>query len=84
MSFPVVDGVEVLVPPPDGYQVNFTHPFQDTGTINASYWAFGIEFTIAFLFFAQRVYTSLFILRNWRSDDCTWSQVSRKRPRRCH
>ena len=52
MSFPVVNGVEVLVAPPEGYQVNFAHPHKDTATINSSYWAFGIEFTVAVLFLA--------------------------------
>lgn len=70
MSFPVVDGVEVLVAPPDNYHVNFTHPFKDTATIKSSYWAFGIEFSVAFLFLAQRVYTASFILKKWRIDDC--------------
>ncbi|KAF9874988.1 hypothetical protein CkaCkLH20_07682 [Colletotrichum karsti] len=69
MSFPVVDGVEVLVAPPEGYQVNFTHPFKDTATINSSYWAFGIMFSVAFLFLSQRIYTATFILRKWRIDD---------------
>ncbi|KAF6824287.1 hypothetical protein CMUS01_10322 [Colletotrichum musicola] len=69
MSFPTVDGVEVLVAPPEGYHVNFTHPFKDTATINSSYWAFGIEFFVAFLFLSQRVYTATFILKRWRIDD---------------
>lgn len=70
MSFPVVDGVQVLVAPPEGYEVNFAHPFKDTATINSSYWAFSIEFFVALLFFSQRVYTASFVLRKWRSDDC--------------
>ncbi|WQF85313.1 hypothetical protein CDEST_10327 [Colletotrichum destructivum] len=69
MAFPVVDGVEVMMAPPENYHVNFTNPFKDTATINASYWAFGIEFAVALLFLAQRVYTASFILRKWRSDD---------------
>jgi hypothetical protein len=78
MSFPVVDGVEVLVEPPEGYQVNFTHPHRDEATINSSYWAFGIEFFFAVLFLGQRVYTASFILREWRSDDCKLFQATRK------
>ncbi|MBE3042165.1 hypothetical protein IMZ48_06210, partial [Candidatus Bathyarchaeota archaeon] len=76
MSFPMVDGVEVLMPPPPdrpSYPVNLTHPYEvDTDTINGSYWAFGIEFPFACLFLAQRIYTSLFVTRNWRSDDSRW------------
>ncbi|GJD00004.1 integral membrane protein [Colletotrichum higginsianum] len=80
MAFPVVDGVEVMMAPPENYHVNFTNPFKDTATINASYWAFGIEFAVALLFLAQRVYTASFILRKWRSDDCQFSPVERKFP----
>lgn len=70
MSFPVVNGTEVLVAPPDGYQVNFSNPVFDTGTLNGHFWAFGVEFPIAVLFLAQRLYTSKFILRQFRIDDC--------------
>ncbi|OHE96904.1 hypothetical protein CORC01_07871 [Colletotrichum orchidophilum] len=69
MAFPIVNGTEVLVEPPGNYHVNFTHPFKDTATINSSYWAFGIEFSVAFLFLMQRIYTATFIVRRWRSDD---------------
>ncbi|KAK0384648.1 hypothetical protein NLU13_8734 [Sarocladium strictum] len=69
MAFPVVDGVEVLVEPPQGYRVNFANPFRDEATINSSYWAFAIEFTVAVFFLGQRLYTASFITRRWRSDD---------------
>lgn len=70
MAFPKVDGVEVLMEPPENYHVDFAHPFKDTATINSSYWAFSIEFFVALLFLGQRVYTASFILRKWRRDDC--------------
>ncbi|KAK9416630.1 putative Integral membrane protein [Seiridium unicorne] len=69
MAFPIVNGTEVIMEPPEGYHVDFAHPTYDTSTINSHYWAFGIEFPIATLFLAQRVYTSLFVLRKFRIDD---------------
>ncbi|EXF86345.1 hypothetical protein CFIO01_00042 [Colletotrichum fioriniae PJ7] len=69
MSFPTVQGIEVLLEPPENYHVNFTHPFKDTATISSSYWAFGIEFSVALLFLLQRVYTATVIVRQWRTDD---------------
>ncbi|KAH9883544.1 hypothetical protein F4778DRAFT_766190 [Xylariomycetidae sp. FL2044] len=69
MAFPSVDDTEVLALAPEGYHVNFTHPTYDSLTIRSSYWAFGVEFPIAVLFLAQRVYTSGFILRKFRVDD---------------
>lgn len=78
MSFPEVNGVEVLIEPPEGYHVNFTHPYKDTVTINSSYWAFGIEYFVALLFLGQRVYTASFVLGKWHRDDCrssTWRRL---------
>ncbi|KAI0128314.1 hypothetical protein BJ170DRAFT_323782 [Xylariales sp. AK1849] len=69
MAFPVVNGTEVLLAPPEGYQVDFAHPTFDTATIQSHYWAFGILFPVAFLFLTQRVYTALFVLRKFRTDD---------------
>ncbi|KAJ1323167.1 alpha-methylacyl-CoA racemase [Microdochium nivale] len=69
MAFPFINGTEVLVAPPDGYQVDFANPARDTSTIEGTYWAFGIMFPVAFLFLSQRIYTGVFILGKWRVDD---------------
>ncbi|KAK6850174.1 hypothetical protein PG995_014007 [Apiospora arundinis] len=69
MAFPIINGTEVLLPAPEGWTVNFTHPYRDDATKKDVFLAFGIEFPIATLFLAQRIYTSLFILRKWRIDD---------------
>lgn len=69
MAFLVIDGIEVLLPPPDGYRVNFENPSRDSHTITSSYVAFGTMFPVAFLFLSQRVYTAIFILRKWLIDD---------------
>ncbi|KAK8100597.1 hypothetical protein PG999_010971 [Apiospora kogelbergensis] len=76
MAFPIVNGTEVLLPPPDGWTVDFTHPYRDEATKTNVFLAFGIEFPIATLFLAQRLYTSLFILRKFLIDDSTDSKKS--------
>ncbi|KAH6658352.1 hypothetical protein BKA67DRAFT_656549 [Truncatella angustata] len=69
MAFPIINGTEVMIPPPDGWVVNFTHPYRDESTKTHVLWAFGIEFPIATLFLIQRIYTSWFVLRKVRIDD---------------
>ncbi|KAK8066072.1 hypothetical protein PG997_012819 [Apiospora hydei] len=69
MAFPVINGTEVLLPPPEGWVVNFTHPYRDETTKTNVFLAFGIEFPIATLFLAQRVYTSLFVMGKFLVDD---------------
>ncbi|KAI0007174.1 hypothetical protein F4779DRAFT_523551 [Xylariaceae sp. FL0662B] len=69
MAFPVINGTEVLIPPPEGWVVNFTHPYRNEKTKHDIYVAFAIEYPIATFFLAQRIYTSLCILRKFRADD---------------
>lgn len=68
--FPVVNGVEVLMPPPPGWVVNFTNPTRDYVIEREVKWAFGIEYPIATLFLLQRLYTSIFLVRRFLIDDC--------------
>ncbi|KAM5344366.1 hypothetical protein ACJ41O_012903 [Fusarium nematophilum] len=69
MSFPVVDGVEVAVPPPVGYQVDFDNPETDESMVRNAYWIFGFEFAIATAFLGQRMYTNAVLLRKFMLDD---------------
>ncbi|KAK7966993.1 uncharacterized protein PG986_001270 [Apiospora aurea] len=69
MAFPVINGTEVLLPPPEGWVVNFTHPYRDESTKTNVFLAFGTEFPIATLFLAQRIYTSLFVMGKFLVDD---------------
>ncbi|KAI0177527.1 hypothetical protein BJ166DRAFT_600097 [Pestalotiopsis sp. NC0098] len=69
MSFPVINGTEVLLPPPDGWVVNFTHPYRDETTKAHVLLAFGLEFPISTLFLIQRLYTSYFVLRKLQPED---------------
>ncbi|KAG8664691.1 uncharacterized protein FPOAC1_013471 [Fusarium poae] len=69
MSFPVVNGVEVAVPPPSGYRVDFENPLTDASMVRNAYWIFGMEFAIATAFLGQRMYTNAVILRKFLIDD---------------
>lgn len=59
--FPIVDGVTVAIPPPEGYVVNFEHP-QRRHEMEA-YTASGVGIGLAFLFVLQYLYVKLWILR---------------------
>ncbi|KAJ3534296.1 hypothetical protein NM208_g7596 [Fusarium decemcellulare] len=69
MSFPVVNGTAVAIPPPEGYQVDFDNPTTAGNTIRQAYWIFGIEFAIATAFLGQRMYTNAVLLRKFLIDD---------------
>ncbi|SPJ70426.1 related to integral membrane protein [Fusarium torulosum] len=69
MSFPIVNGVEVAVPPPAGYQVDFGNPVTDKSMVRNAYWIFSVEFTIATIFLGQRMYTNAVLLRKFMLDD---------------
>ncbi|KAF5009451.1 hypothetical protein FDECE_4334 [Fusarium decemcellulare] len=73
MSFPVVNGTAVAIPPPEGYQVDFDNPTTAGNTIRQAYWIFGIEFAIATAFLGQRMYTNAVLLRKFLIDDSTRS-----------
>ncbi|KAI1036662.1 hypothetical protein LB503_003213 [Fusarium chuoi] len=60
-AFPIVDGVTVAIPPPEGYVVNFEHPLQRHAI--ESYVISGIGTTLSFLFFFQYLYVKLWVLR---------------------
>ncbi|KAK7408448.1 hypothetical protein QQX98_009375 [Neonectria punicea] len=69
MSFPVVNGVEVSMEPPAGYQVDFDNPQTAATTIKNAYWIFGLEFALATIFLGQRMYTNAVLLRKFLIDD---------------
>ncbi|KAJ4009366.1 hypothetical protein NW752_009668 [Fusarium irregulare] len=59
--FPIINGVPVAIPPPDGYVVNFEHP-QRRHEMEA-YTASGVGIFLAFLFVLQYLYVKLWVLR---------------------
>ncbi|RSM07066.1 hypothetical protein CEP52_005374 [Fusarium oligoseptatum] len=62
-NFPVVDGVSVLIPPPQGYVVNFGNPKQQCAL--AAYILWGSGTFVATLFFIQYLYVKLWLIRKW-------------------
>ena len=70
MAFPIVNGVEVLIPPPEGYEVDFDNPTLDHSTVRATIWLFALEYALSLVFFGQRVYTNAVLVRQFRLDDC--------------
>ncbi|EWY88525.1 hypothetical protein FOYG_09679 [Fusarium oxysporum NRRL 32931] len=64
---PLIDGVMVLLPPPEGYVVNFDNP-QRQGVTEA-YFVAGFGMAVSFLFFCQRMYVKLFLAGGLQFDD---------------
>lgn len=66
-DFPVIDGVQVLVPPPEGYVVDFANP--QTNAVLQHYLVFGIGGTLALVALLQRYYTKIFLSKGLQVDD---------------
>jgi hypothetical protein len=63
-----VNGVVVVMPPPEGYVVDFDNP--ERNSVLANYYAAGIGMGVAFLFLAQRIYVRICIRHSLGVDDC--------------
>ncbi|KAH7041603.1 uncharacterized protein B0I36DRAFT_205490, partial [Microdochium trichocladiopsis] len=63
----ITNGVLTILPAPAGYEVDFEHP-RRIG-IPETYWVVGVGNAISILFFAQRIYTKIAILRKFSWDD---------------
>ncbi|KAK8075885.1 hypothetical protein PG997_010548 [Apiospora hydei] len=66
-GFPVVDGVHVLLPPPEGYAVDLANP-QRNGEAGI-YWCYAIGSALALVFLAQRLCTRVFFSGGLQLDD---------------
>ncbi|CAM1508581.1 Fc.00g054290.m01.CDS01 [Cosmosporella sp. VM-42] len=66
ISFPVIDGVTVFMPPPEGYVVDFANPARRAEM--SAYWACGVGTMTAFIFFVQYLYVKLWMLRKWDAE----------------
>ncbi|OAK93497.1 hypothetical protein IQ06DRAFT_341216 [Phaeosphaeriaceae sp. SRC1lsM3a] len=62
-----INGTEVLIPPPDGYVVDFENPQQQF--VIKSYTVAAVEMTLAFLFLIQRLYTKVVIMKKFQLED---------------
>lgn len=65
--FPTVNGVEVLLPAPDGYVVDLENPQRNLNI--AAYWAFGVGNFLALLLLGQRLYTKVFLSSGLQRED---------------
>lgn len=68
-DFPVTNGVQTLVPPPEGYVVDFENPQQQK--VLEHYLIFGILGPLAFIALLQRYYTKIFLSKGLQVDDGT-------------
>ncbi|EOA90941.1 uncharacterized protein SETTUDRAFT_102236 [Exserohilum turcica Et28A] len=64
---PNVNGTITIMPPPEGYVVNFENPQRRLTT--ASYTLFIVENILALLFLAQRLYTKIHLMKQFQIDD---------------
>jgi hypothetical protein len=69
-----INGVTVVMPPPEGYVVDFDNP-QRTGT-PAVYFIAGFGGALSLIFFVQRLYVKLFLAGGLQLDDCMFRAVS--------
>jgi hypothetical protein len=69
-----INGVSVIMPPPEGYVVDFDNP-QRTGT-PAVYFIAGFGGALSLIFFVQRLYVKLFLAGGLQLDDCMFRAVS--------
>lgn len=63
----LVNGVEVLLPPPEGYVVDFENPTRTA--VPLAYWVAGVGIFLSLLFMGQRLYTKLFLMRTIQVED---------------
>ncbi|KAJ3485159.1 hypothetical protein NLG97_g6877 [Lecanicillium saksenae] len=66
-TFPVINGVTVLMPPPEGVTPNFDHPRQNFRLQH--YLAFTIGAPLALMFLCQRFYTKIYLSKGLQIDD---------------
>lgn len=65
-------GVVTVIPPPEGYVVDFSNPKRQG--MSEIYWIVAIGNILALAFLAQKLYTKICIDRRFQPDDgkCSW------------
>jgi hypothetical protein len=63
-----INGTEVVLPPPEGYVVNFEDPPRNLMTANYVVYAIGL--TMSAMFLAQRVFVKIHIQNGMGLEDC--------------
>lgn len=66
----VINGVPVLLPPPEGYEVDFDNPQRQA--VPEAYWIGGVSIILSLLFVAQRLYTKFVLIKKIQADDGTF------------
>lgn len=64
---PVVNGVVTVLPPPEGYVVNFDNPQRQA--VPEAYYVAGFGTLLSLLLMAQRLYTKAFLIGRLQWDD---------------
>ncbi|KAL0929829.1 uncharacterized protein CTRU02_215259 [Colletotrichum truncatum] len=65
---PIINGVTILLPAPDGYIVDFQNPQRQA--VPEAYWVAGIGTSLSLLLMAQRVYTKAILHGYLELEDC--------------
>jgi hypothetical protein len=74
---PVVDGVTLLAPAPEGWVVDLENPTRTA--VMEHYLIFGIMGGFAFIALCQRYYTKIFLSQGLKIDDCEYLPSLRMR-----
>jgi hypothetical protein len=62
-----VNGVTTIIPPPDGYRVDFANP--QRRLVTETYVIFIVENILAIAFLGQRLYTKIRLMKQFQIDD---------------
>ncbi|KAK4184089.1 hypothetical protein QBC35DRAFT_541191 [Podospora australis] len=66
-EIPTVGGVPVVMPPPEGYVVDFDNPQRNS--VTQAYWLFSVGNVLCLLFMLQHLYVRLFLRRQFKLED---------------
>jgi hypothetical protein len=61
------NGTITIIPPPEGYVVDFENP--QTQFVVQGYTVAAVEMTLAFIFLVQRLYTKIVIMKSFQLED---------------
>ncbi|KAI1857415.1 hypothetical protein JX265_011150 [Neoarthrinium moseri] len=59
----VVNGVAIVLPPPEGFEVDFANPTRNLTLVRQTYWIYGIGTALALFFLVQNLYVKLYVNR---------------------
>ena len=70
-----VNGSLTIIPPPDGYEVDFANP--QRMLVTETYILFALENILALMFLVQRLYTKIRLMKQFQIDDgTTWHSLT--------